>query len=97
ISETGKSNSLKQMLSNRLFWIMVIIMISAGASEQAVSQWMSAFAETGLGLSKSFSDLTGPLIFAIAMGLSRLLYGKYGNKIPLKLFMSVSATLCFIS
>lgn len=97
ISETGKSNSLKQMLSNRLFWIMVIIMIGAGASEQAVSQWMSAFAETGLGLSKSFSDLTGPLIFAIAMGLSRLLYGKYGNKIPLKLFMSVSATLCFIS
>ena len=97
IDPSQKSNSFKQLFTNKLFIVMVIIMIGAGASEQAVSQWMSAFAETGLGLSKAFSDLTGPLIFAVAMGLSRVLYGKYGNKIPLKSFMAGSAALCFTS
>lgn len=94
---TVKANSFKELLSNRLFWIMVLIMVGAGASEQAVSQWMSAFAESGLGLSKEFSDLTGPLIFAVAMGIARVLYGKYGERIPLKPFMAGSALLCFAS
>lgn len=97
ISEHERSLSIKQLFKNRMFFILVIIMIGAGASEQAVSQWMPAFAENSLGLSKSFSDLTGPLIFAIAMGLARLLYGKYGHRIPIQLFMSISAVVCFIS
>lgn len=97
MEHSTRSHSFKQLFTNKLFIVMVIIMIGAGASEQAVSQWMSAFAETGLGLSKAFSDLTGPLIFAVAMGLSRVLYGKYGHKIPLKTFMTASAALCFTS
>lgn len=97
LADHHKQYSFKQLLNNRVFLIMALLMVGAGASEQAVSQWMSAFTETSLGISKSFSDLTGPMIFALAMGLSRLLYGKYGKHISIKKFMTGSAVLCFIS
>lgn len=97
INSNERTLSFKQLFTNKIFIVMIIIMIGAGASEQAVSQWMPAFSEQSLGLSKSFSDLTGPLIFAIAMGSARLLYGKYGEKISLNLFMVASAVICLIS
>lgn len=36
---------LKDLFRLKIFWILLIMMICAGASEQAVSQWASAFAE----------------------------------------------------
>ena len=67
--EEGESSlSLKELLSNGTFWLMVVLMVSAGASEQAVSQWASTFAEMGLGVSKTIGDLTGPRFFAAMMG-----------------------------
>lgn len=72
-------------------------MICAGASEQSVSQWASTFAEKGLGISKTVGDLAGPMIFAIMMGISRLLYGKFGEKINLQKTMLCSGILCLIS
>lgn len=88
--------SLKGLLSQKVFWLLIIIMICAGASEQAMSQWASAFAESGLRLSKTVGDLAGPCAFAILMGTSRALYGKYGEHIPLKKMMIGSAVLCII-
>lgn len=73
------------------------MMICAGASEQAVSQWASTFAEKGLGVSKTVGDLAGPMSFAVLMGLSRLLYGKYGDKLDLDHFMAGSSVLCMIA
>ena len=73
------------------------MMICAGASEQAVSQWASAFAEKGLGISKAAGDLAGPMAFAILMGTSRLFYGKYGDRINLDHFMIYSCLLCILS
>jgi fucose permease len=87
--------SLKQLLANKIFWIMVLMMIAAGASEQAVSQWASAFAEMGLGVDKAVGDLTGPMMFAVMMGVSRLFYGQYGEKIKLQRFMALSGLVCF--
>ena len=72
--ETGLS--LKELGRTRLFWIMLLLMICAGACEQGISQWASAFAEVGLGVSKTVGDLTGPLLFALLMGTSRAVYGK---------------------
>lgn len=72
----------------------MIMMICSGASEQAVSQWASAFAEMGLGVSKTVGDLAGPLAFAILMGSARAFYGKYGDKIHIDKFMTGSAILC---
>ena len=93
--ETGLG--LKALFQLKIFWILLIMMICAGASEQAVSQWASAFAEQGLGISKAAGDLAGPMTFAVLMGLARLFYGKYGDCINLECFMICSTVLCVLS
>ena len=93
--ETGLT--VKELLSNRLFWLMVVLMVCAGASEQAVSQWASALAEKDLGIPKTLGDLTGPMLFAVMMGLSRLLYGKKGEKIHIQKAILYSGILCIAS
>ena len=90
----GEENSIKGLVKNKIFWLLMVIMICAGASEQAMSQWASAFAEAGLGVSKTIGDLAGPCAFAICMGSSRALYGKFSDKLPLKKTMLASAILC---
>ncbi len=97
IEEGGKGLSLKELFSKKIFWLMLLMMICAGASEQSVSQWASAFAEQGLGVSKAVGDLAGPMAFALLMGTSRAFYGKYGDRINLDKFMTVSGILCIIS
>lgn len=93
--ETGLS--IKELFSMKIFWILLLMMMSAGASEQAVSQWASTFAEQGLGVSKTIGDLAGPMAFAALMGVARVFYGKYGDKIDLNRFMKYSILLCIFS
>lgn len=93
--ETGMS--ILELCKNKLFWILFVMMVCAGASEQGVSQWASAFAEKGLGVSKTVGDLAGPMAFACLMGISRAFYGKFGDKIELDKFMNISAVLCTVS
>lgn len=88
---------LKELLGMKIFWVLMIMMICAGASEQAVSQWASTFAEQGLKISKTAGDLAGPMAFAILMGIARFFYGKYGEHIQLDRFMIYSSSLCIIS
>lgn len=96
--EDGESGlELKELFRMKVFWILLVMMICAGASEQAVSQWASAFAEKGLGISKTAGDLAGPMAFAVLMGTSRLFYGKYGDRIHLERFMVYSSLLCILS
>lgn len=89
-----KGMSIRELFRSKLFWVLMVMMVCAGASEQGVSQWASAFAEQGLGISKAIGDLAGPLSFALCMALSRTFYGKFGEKIDLDKFMKVSAALC---
>ena len=96
--EDGESGlELKDLFRIKVFWILLVMMVCAGASEQAVSQWASAFAEKGLGISKAAGDLAGPMAFAVLMGMSRLFYGKYGDRIHLERFMVYSSFLCVLS
>lgn len=97
ISEGETGMSFTELLRQKRFWLMLLLMICAGASEQAVSQWASAFAEKGLGVAKTIGDLTGPMFFAIMMGIARALYGKYGEKLKLEKCMAASGVLCVIS
>lgn len=87
----------KNLIKQNGFFTMVLIMICAGASELAISQWASLFAEKGLGIPKSLGDLLGPCAFAVAMGLSRVVFGKLASKIKLERFILASFTLCAIS
>ena len=95
--EGEKGLSILQLFKNKLFLLMCLLMLCAGASELSVSQWASAFAESGLGVSKTVGDLAGPMLFAVFMGISRLFYGKFGHKIRLESFMLLSGVLCVAS
>ncbi len=92
--EEGKGMSIGQLCKAPLFWLAVLLMICSGASELAMAQWASAYAESALGLSKTIGDLAGPCLFAITMGISRVIYGKYGEKVELTGFMLASGVLC---
>ena len=95
LNEDGEEGlPLRKLFSMKIFRVFLIMMICAGASEQAVSQWASAFAEKGLGVSKTVGDLAGPMAFALLMGTSRLIFGKYGHKLDLDRFMKYSCILC---
>ena len=80
-----------------IFWAFFIIMLCAGAAEQAMAQWASSFAEMGLGVSKTVGDILGPCAFAVLMGIARVYYAKRSEKINLPRFMMLSAMLCIIA
>ena len=86
--------TIGELARQKVFWVFLLMMLCAGASEQGVSQWASTFAEKGLGVSKAMGDLAGPMAFAVLMGASRAVYGKYGEKLDLARFMAGSALLC---
>lgn len=95
--EKEEALPVKKMFAMKLFWLFFLLMICSGAAEQAMSQWASYFAESGLKVSKTMGDLMGPCMFAILMGASRTFYGVKGEKIPLKKFISISSVLCAVS
>lgn len=95
--EGDEGMSITQLCKSGVFWVLVLMMVCSGASEQGMSQWASAFAEAGLGVSKTMGDLLGPCMFAIMMGVSRVFYSKVSEKINLKKFMIGSSVLCVIS
>lgn len=82
------------LIRQKAFWLFLLLMVCAGASEQAMSQWASAFTESALHVSKTVGDLTGPCAFALLMGTARAIYGKFSERLPLKKFMAGSALLC---
>ena len=94
LSDEDKGMSIKELVSGKAFWIFILLMFCAGSCEQAVSQWASAFAEKGLNISKTLGDLAGPMLFAICMGSSRVLYSKVGEKLHLRSAMVACGGLC---
>lgn len=97
IASESEKMSLADLLKQKVFWLLIVMMICAGASEQAVSQWVSAFAESALGVSKTQGDLLGVCAFALCMGISRAIYGRHSERIPLKRMMLLSATGCIFA
>ena len=97
ISEGEVGMTVKELFVSKTFWLFMLMMICAGASEQSVGQWASAFAEQGLGINKTAGDLAGPMTFAICMGIARAIYGNYGDRIELDQFMKGSTFLCIIA
>lgn len=94
IEEEKGSGKFSDMLKNPLFWLMLIVMICAGASELSMSQWASAFAETGLKVSKTMGDLLGPCAFAVLMGLSRVIYSRIDDKTDISKILMIGAFVC---
>lgn len=96
LTDDGKGMKVSSLLRVPLFWISIILMVCAGASELSMAQWASAYAESALGLSKAMGDLAGPCMFAITMGICRVIFGKFGDRMDLMKFMIGSGGLCLI-
>jgi fucose permease len=97
--EVGKTD-LKTVFSSKIFWIFLAMMFASGASEMAIQQWASTFAESALRVDKSVGDLVGVCGYAVMMGSVRLLYGKFSEKIPKKLILFLCGILtlsCFMA
>ena len=97
LEDGQRGMTIGELARRKVFWVFLLMMVCAGASEQGVSQWASTFAEKGLGVSKTVGDLAGPMAFAVLMGTSRAIYGKYGGRLNLDHFMAGSALLCVAS
>lgn len=93
LTDEGESMTTKDLLKTKVFWLFLLLMVGAGASEISMSQWASTFAESALHVSKSAGDLIGPCGFALCMGLSRVLFSKFSEKINLVTYMTVSGVL----
>ena len=94
LTEEGKGMTITALLRTPLFWLAIVLMVCAGASELSMAQWASAYTEAALGFSKTVGDLIGPCLFAVSMGICRVFYGKYGAKMNLQRFMIGSGVLC---
>lgn len=94
LPESADGNPVRSLLRLPLFWLLILLMICAGASEVTMAQWASAFTESALGVSKAVGDLAGPCLFAAFMGVSRLLYGKMSARLNLTKTMLLSGILC---
>ncbi len=92
--EDGEKMSVGSLLRLPLFWLMIILMVCAGASETTMTQWASAFTESALGVSKIIGDLAGPCLFAVFMGVARVFYGKFSQKVDLPKVMLVCGLAC---
>ena len=96
LTEDGEGMSPGQLLRLPLFWLLILLMICSGASEASMAQWASAFTESAMGVSKTVGDLAGPCLFAVFMGISRVLYGKMSEKLDLVRTMTVCSLLCVV-
>lgn len=96
LTDSGEGMKISGLFRLPLFWLAIILMICSGASELSMSQWASAYSESALGLSKAAGDLAGPCMFAVTMGISRAVYGKYGGRLNLVKFMLGSGCLCLL-
>ncbi|MBE6694450.1 MAG: MFS transporter [Ruminococcaceae bacterium] len=94
--DDGKGMRIGQLLRLPLFWLMIMLMVCAGASEATMAQWASAFTESALGVSKIIGDLAGPCLFAVFMGLSRVFYGRFSEKLDLTKVMLGCGALCVL-
>lgn len=97
LTAEGKQMPMKKLFSSKQFLLFTVVMVCAGASEQGMSQWASAFAEAGLNVSKTVGDLAGPSLFAVTMGVSRVVYSKISEKVNLTKYMTACSVLCMMA
>ena len=95
--EEERKTPFKELLGQKMFWLFLVLMLCAGASELAMSQWSSLFAEVGLNVSKSAGDMLGMCMFAVLMGISRVYFGVNSHRIKIENGLLLSSVLCILS
>lgn len=94
VPEGERGLTFTELFKKPVFWLMIVLMICSGASEQAIGQWVSAFTEAGLAVNKTLGDLLGTMMFALCMALTRGYFGNRGEHIPMEKILITMSTLC---
>lgn len=98
-SPDQKTATFAELIKKPLFLLYMLMMLCAGASEIAMAQWASIFAQNALGVSKVIGDIAGPCAFALFMGTGRVVYAKFSKKVSftkLLIFLNVLCFVCYI-
>ena len=96
LTPDGSGLGIRELLKTKAVYVFLLMMVCAGASEIAMSQWASAFAESGLHVNKAVGDLIGPAMFAAFMGVSRVLHAALSEKLNLGRFILFCSVLCLV-
>lgn len=91
-----KQSTFTELLRTPKFIVYMVMMLCAGASEIAMSQWASLFVEQALGVSKSIGDIVGPCLFALFMALGRVIYAVFSKKVSFTRLLLWLNILCFV-
>ena len=94
--DINSSFKLSSVFKEKKIFLYLFLMFAAGISELTIVQWLSFFTEVGFGLEKWVGDFLGPCVFAIFMGIGRVLYALIAPKISTKKILLVSSGLCFV-
>ena len=94
LDEEGETLPFREIFKMKYFWLFVLMMLCAGAAEHAMVQWSSFFAEESLHITKAVGDLLGPCMFALLMGISRAVYGAFGDRLPLQKLLAITGLGC---
>lgn len=87
-------------IRNKFFIIAVLTIGFGGAAEVVMNQWASAYMEKVMLIPKVIGDISGMSMFALMLGLGRLLHGKYGARFDLSKIMlwgCAVAVVCYLT
>jgi MFS family permease len=90
----GKEGTKKRALGLAL---CVACIFFGSCAENAMSNWISGFLETALGVDKALGNILGVAMFAILLGIARISYAKFGKNISRVLLISmIGAAVCYL-
>ena len=79
-------------------FLCVLCLFFGSSAENGMTNWISAYMETALGIPKSIGDVLGLALFALLLGLTRTAYGKWGKSIsPIIAIGMGGAAVCYLA
>lgn len=81
---------VRGLIRQSVYLAVMAGMFLAGATEMAVAQWLSAFAEKGLGFQKQLGDLGGCCLFGAMLGAGRIWMGLRSSVTSLERVLPIS-------
>lgn len=95
-SENTASVSKSKQRTTGLLLCLACIFLGSCA-ENTMSNWLSGFMETSLGISKEIGDILGVAGFAVLLGIMRIGYARFGKNIGRVLLVGmIGAAACYL-
>lgn len=92
-----RSFGIRELFKSFDFYIFVALILCAGASEQVIAQWVSTYAELGLGIDKEMGDIFGTMAFMLILGITRVFYSKLTDKFKVENILLVAGIIAVVA